>query len=909
MRMVRSGRVLLFLLALVFSAGKLYAASAEEERAFQVAMDKLSVPWIAEQDFAAFVQKYPFSSRVPEAIFFQAQARLLSGQAAGAIELLTTNLVRAGPLADHYLFYLGIAQSQNNEPMNASRTFDQVWHSYSNSPVALDAMIQEAVLFAHLKDWASVVQLLEQPGGPFQKVVLAGQKTEAVASGYLLLGEARLAQNNLGAVDKVLKALNGQPLSADLRWQQEYLACRMQRAAGQLEQALLDSADLLSTRNLTHRAVGYDFKAAVLEQMTNGSDLEQMTNLAAAVAAYTNNLAAGVPRELQERAVLKITELDLRQPTGVTNAVQTLSRFLTEFPESSAADQAMLALGELRLKQALAGSDTNLTGGETNLFAKAMDQFDSVTNKFPNSPLVGKAHLGRGWCFWSQEKIAEKTNDFSAAVTNYSLGQRAFSNATARLPFSEEQAEARFKWADCQLELGNFMGAVANYGHVASNYASLPEAQTHNFIERALYQSMQAALKETNLVAVTNALDRLLVLFPNTFFGPSSLLLAGEGLVDHGNPAEARRLFAEFEQMYPTNDRIPEIRLAIARSFAKQGDWESAITNCSDWVDRFPSNALVAEVKFNLAQANDKAGHETNALILFTNFITQFPTNALAAHAQYWVGDFYWRQHDWLDAEKNYQLVQNTNWAAMSVTNLTLTNLLPRAELMAGKAAMARTAYKQAIGYFTNLFSSDCATNLKLQATFAYADACVSQDSTNKIADFAEAIRSLTTITNTQPVTPEGARAWARIGDCYFLMGAHDPEKFADAITNYRAAVDNPAVLSDDRSQARFGIGQSIEKQAGLKRDAEQIDLLKAALRQYVDAFFQSLHDPGKPSPYWIEKSGLAAGQLAESLQDWQSALCIYSQLKTLLPVMAPQCDNKIENAIGNGASLDRCPF
>jgi hypothetical protein len=53
----------------------------------------------------------------------------------------------------------------------------------------------------------------------------------------------------------------------------------------------------------------------------------------------------------------------------------------------------------------------------------------------------------------------------------------------------------------------------------------------------------------------------------------------------------------------------------------------------------------------------------------------------------------------------------------------------------------------------------------------------------------------------------------------------------------------------------------------------------------------------------------MAAGRLAESLQDWQSALCIYSQLKALLPVMAPACDKKIAKAIENGASTERCIF
>jgi len=911
-RMVRSGRLPLVLLALIFSVANLFAANTEEERAFEVAVNKFhSAPWVVEKDFEAFVQKYPNSPRVPQVILYQSEARLISGQAAGAIELLTTNQFRAGALTPQYLFWLGVAQSQNNEANNAIGTFDEVWRKYPDIQQALDAMVREAALLAGLKDWATVVKLLEQPDGPFQKEVHAGHKNETIASGYLLLGEARLAQNDLDAVDKVLRALIAQPLSGDLKWQQEYLACRKQLASGQLEHTRLDADDLLNTSNPTNRAVGFDFKAGVLEQMTNGTDLEQMTNLADAIAAYTNNLAANVPPELQQRAVLKITELDLKQSNGLPDAVQTLSRFLAQFPQAAAADQAMLALGELRLKQALSGADTNLA--ETNLFAKALDELGMLISKFPNSPLVGKAYLGRGWCFWSREQQAEETNNYTGAITNFELSQEAFSNAAVRLPFSKEQAEARFKWADTQLQLSNYVGAVANYDYVASNYVSLPEAQSQNLIERALYQSMRAALDETNIAAVTNALDKILVSFPNTFLGPSSLLLAGEGLVENGDPAEARKLFTKFEERYPTNSRIPEVQLAIARSFEKQGDWEAAITNYTNWVNAFPSNALIVAAKFNLARANDMAGHQTNALVLYTNLIAGFPMDALSARAQYWVGNFYFCQAqpgDYLEAEKNFQLVfRNTNWAAASATNLTLTNLLPLARLMAGRAAMQRFAYKQAIDYFTNLLSSDCATNLKVEATMGYADAYISQDSTNKVADLREAMGSLATITNQLPGTWQAAQASGRIGDCYLQLGANDPNQFTNAIAAYRAVLDNPAALSDAKGQARFGIGLAMEKQAGQKKGAEQTELLKAAFSQYLDALYQGLHDSGQPSPFWIQKSALAAGQLAETLQEWQSALCIYYQLKTLLPVMAPKCDQKIAKAIENGASLERCIF
>src|SRR5262249_43379406 len=151
-------------------------------------------------------------------------------------------------------------------------------------------------------------------------------------------------------------------------------------------------------------------------------------------------------------------------------------------------------------------------------------------------------------------------------------------------------------------------------------------------------------------------------------------------------------------------------------------------------------------------------------------------------------------------------------------TNLTLTNLLPQARLMAGKAAMARTAYKQATNYFSDILTSECATNLKVEATFAYADANIgisTQDPTNRTADLREAIGSLATITNKLPGTSQAAQASGRIGDCYYDWGSWDASQYTNATNAYYAVLENTNALPEARSEARFQIACTIEKQAG----------------------------------------------------------------------------------------------
>jgi TolA-binding protein len=863
--MVRLIRPFLILLALVFGAAPVLAVSSAETNAFAIAMDKFQhlSPDLAEKDFAEFVRKYPNSSRVPEAILYEAQAMLFSGQVNGAIELLITN--RADTLAPQYLYWLGRARFQNNDFTGAANTFAEMLQKHPEAREALDATIREANAFARLEQWPRLEQLLTQTNELFQRSVRAGAVSETVGSGFLLLGEAQFAQGNFAAAENTLRLLEAQPLDTQLKWQRDYLASRVQRAEGRLEDALQSSAGLLTTQDRTNRAEGVAFVASVLEQL--GS-------LDAAANIYTNNLALEVPPEQQSRAILKIAELDLKQ-NRLVQAVQSLTNYLGQIPPPDATDLALLTLGEVRMKQAFSGSDTNLTGGETNLFQNALTQFERLTNSFPNSPYIGKALLDQGWCLWSQGKIPES--------------QVLFRGAAERLPFSEEQAEARFKWADTQFAMRDYAAAVTNYNSIAEKYASLPEAKEQNFIERALYQSGRAALNQNDFVAAASALKNILAWYPNGFAGPSLLLLTGQGLTGQKDAAGARKLFEEFRELYPTNQLLSEVRLAVARSYEAEGNWDAAISSYTTWKETFPNHHLLPQAEFNLARDHYMAGRETNALILFTNFIARFPTNELAARAQFWVGDFYLRQGDSSAAEINYQLVfLNTNWPVSELTY--------EARMMAGHAAMAVFNYKDAISYFTNLLVPSCPPDLQVQAAFAFADATISQDSTNT-AELQYAINSLQTIVQARSNRWEAAQAWGRIGDCYFNMGAKEPNQYANAISNYTRVINAPAAISEARNQARFKLAATIEKQAALKSGYEQTTLLRQALSQYSDAFYQNLHDPEGPSTFWVKKSGLAAGQVAESLQRWDDAKNIYDNLKKLLPVLAPTCDKKISKA------------
>src|SRR5215208_7960500 len=101
----------LWFVLLLATGLRLPGATSVENQAFEApARSFQAAVWDrAEAEFANFVQKFPSSTRVPEAILFQAQARLEQSNYAGGIELLSSRLATAGTLADEYHFWLGEA--------------------------------------------------------------------------------------------------------------------------------------------------------------------------------------------------------------------------------------------------------------------------------------------------------------------------------------------------------------------------------------------------------------------------------------------------------------------------------------------------------------------------------------------------------------------------------------------------------------------------------------------------------------------------------------------------------------------------------------------------------------------------------------------------------------------------------
>jgi TolA-binding protein len=851
--MAFSWRCFLVLLALLLSGERNFAAGARENRALASAVSAFNTEMYprAATELEQFIEKYPDSTNTPNALLLLAQAEFKQGKFAIAIASLTNNFSKAGALADQYSYWAGEAQFANNDLTNAIETFVAFPKKFPDSPLKLRVVVETASAYAQLGAWPQVGELLEETNGVFQRAAQMDAANELVSRGQLLRAQAKFLQKDFSGAAAILAALNSQTLKPELDWQRAYLLYQVKLAAGDTGAALATTTNMLQIAKLKSdavlRAESVAMRAELLEKLERPTD---------AIAAYQENLSTNAPDQRQREAVLKIAALSIAQKQ-FTNAEQSLGNFIAQFTNSPVADMALLTLGELYLK------DYAAQPLATNNLVLASGAFTQFLGAFTNSPLAGKAYLDRGWCDSLAGKTSESLADFTAAAQ--------------KLPPSEDLAVARFKIGDALFAQNDFAGALTNYRAVLDDFTNFPAiAQTLG--EQALYQSLRANVALNDLSGANGTLARILTNYPAGDLSDNAILLFGENVADARRPADARKLFEQFEKQFPDSELRPQAELAVARTYEQEQNWPAAITNYESWLKMFPTNSLQPQADYALALANFQAGNETNAFVQFTNFVAQFPTNELAPLAQLWVADYFYRAGDFFHAEYFYKVLFQT-WQS--------SELADQARMMAGRAAMGRPDFADAIQYFTVLVSdTNCPSDLKVQAQFALGSALMlwdSPDKNNPLANYSAATNVFVQIYQAYPTNEWGALAWGEMGDCYLQLTNYD------AATNAYAQVfstNSPANISA-RSRAQIGTGIALEKMAALVSGSDRTNLLQLALDNYLDVFDtnvgKNLRDGEAANPSWVKKSGLQALPLIQLLGIADPNPFI-NQMETLLP-------------------------
>jgi len=880
--MVTTGRTYLAVLFLLLALTRAFAAgpTSAERTELRRAEDQFQLTFYAKAETMAaeFCRKYTNSALLPEFFLLQAKARFELSNYVGAAEMLLSHFNARDPKADEYLYYLGLTQAKRGRYREGAEAFARLTKEYPASMHLLDASIQQAAAYSMILDWHRVIELLSQTDGVFQSAARTPSPGGLVFRGFLLLSQAQMAVSNYSEAEATLRRFDKSLLNPTNAWQRQYLLCRIQLADGRGEEALQNTTNLLTMAgNTTLPAVEAESAAF------RASILESMERLDEAISNYNRNLVEGRPTSRQGQAILKISELSIRQ-NKINDAAQMLEQFLAQYPDSISADLALLTLGELRLRQYEERAGTNdFAPAATNLVAqtnlsRAHSSFDTLVKKFPQSAYFAKGELDLGWCLWLANRMPEC--------------QQALQTAISTLPYSTELAVAYFKLADAQFRQGNFRAAINNYETLIQKFASVPHqsATVSNLFEPALYQEIRASLASGELFAATNALGRILNWYPNGFHTERAVLLTGQAISNTGDPRRARGLFSGFMNVVSNAAAIPEVQLAIARTYEKENDWTNAIQQYERWLNTFTNHAARPQAEYYRAWVISQAGDRANAFVCFTNFISHFPTNELTALAHWWVADFHFGMGAFSSAEKEFQEIVR-QWPG--------TSLAYQAQMMAGRSAFFRQGWKDADQYFKALWNNtNCVADLRFQALYALGDTMASE----KAGNYEEAMKVFGLIAD-YPTNKLAALALGQKA-CYALQWAQsstENDKYDTVSNAFMEVINSPRADARATNIATIGLGIVLEKLAQQRPD-EARKFHEQALDQYVNVFLNE----EQPEMFWIKLAGMEAGRLAYDMREWQKAIKIYQRLQKLLPASLPSIQNRIQDCERNLARVSK---
>jgi TolA-binding protein len=849
-----------------------HAQAPAERLAYDAAVRALQSGFAekAATDLAAFRAQNPTSALVPDAVLLEARARVELNQPEPAIALLQERLESIGSLKDQALHLIGETHLRRADFPAAAKAFHRLILETPNSPLVLQAGFGEALAHFRAGEFTTAASLLANPTNAFPTAATAQPNHELAVRGQLLLAEAHLRSTNTQAAAESLNLLTNRPLTPVQSWEREFLVTSLlltnqqPEAATQAATRLVSLADAAASRDLLARS-----------HTTLAETWLRANNPDAAFAALTNNLTDATPQEWRRDAILGLAQIPLAPPR--LDAAATLFASLTNTPappNDLAASAARVALAEIRLQQHFA---TPKPSAPSPRLEEARSLLAATATNTPSPLVAGRAWYGLGWC--------ALVSDQPAAATP------AFQQAANLLPTSTAQALALFKLGDAFLASTNYPAALTNYLRVIRDYANQPDVRA-SIRERALYQGALAALEAGHLDLATELAGRAILEFPEGTFRDDTRVLYGQALARLDPPHRARDILQQLSGRLVDSPQLPELRLAVARSHLRERSWNAALLQLDEWTRAHPAHPGLPRAEFERAWAAFKAGEESKAYTIYTNFLARFPDNPAAPQAQMWVADHLFRTGNFAAAEGSYQLVfQRTNWP---VSRLTF-----ESRLMAGRAAFARQGYKDAKPYFRWLIAngppavtnSPIPSELVARAYFALGDAFLfDPESDDKLTD---AMNAFVYVIEKFPDLRESILAQGKLANCHLQRAELDPSQaaaaYAEAARLYLAILQTPAADIATRSQAEVGLALVRQKQAARAPGPEKDQLRKESLDRLLSVFHGGNLRPGETaSPFWLNRAGIEAARLAESLGLRDQSAAVYESLANTFPASAP---------------------
>jgi TolA-binding protein len=297
---------------------------------------------------------------------------------------------------------------------------------------------------------------------------------------------------------------------------------------------------------------------------------------------------------------------------------ERLYRELIDAEASAVADRALFHLGLLQYE-----------AGDSKA---ALETWNTLVERFPNTPLRAKASLGRGWALYRLQKYGEAAAALESLSADEKIGveaqywlgmtlraqhqwRRAAETLVVAAGAAEDhplQAGIAFHAGDSLLRVGDPEGATRHFDVV------LDRAATSEWADDSLLGKIQAAHE----LEKHERIDVLAGLFAEQFAESN---LASDVQLLHASALMALKKYAQAVgplESYLAGEEPPQEVAALAElvtCFLKLDKIDSAYHAFQRLSDNYPSDALIPELTHKLAEAAYRSGDKELSARLFKN--------------------------------------------------------------------------------------------------------------------------------------------------------------------------------------------------------------------------------------------------------------------------------------------------
>lgn len=816
-------------------------------RCFQGGHWGTSVRWLTE-----FIQRHPNSSRGPRAILLLGQSYFQQDSHREAYAVLFNGRLKAGPLADQYLFWMAECRMAQGNLEAAAQIYQELLRKHPESGRTSEAIVALANVLARQKDWVKVVEQLQPADGVFQKHATINPEDEVTIEGRILLAQALFEQDDMASARSALGLLP-KKLRLEQDWRSRLLRAIIAAKSGSLDQALL-MGDQLRTiaeqQNWDNQLVSaFQLRAELFERKSEFNKAAQ---------EYSHFLKDELPLAIRRCAFLNMVRLHM-EAGDLTKALSALRYLQQQADLKSIQPMADCMVAEMHLLLHRAGKK-----GQLGL---AMGHFEKIALQDQDTSLQARALWGLAQCqfFYGQTTLAVESMQ-KALEIGPSKDVRAWIQYRLAMEYSRQGIHGK---------------AILGFQNVRTNVLG---RVSDDLLNAARFMQFKNALVGEN-VSDAEVLLAEMRAQPGASYLDRALLTMAQVRIDRGDKEEAKAILFEFQEQAPTSELQAFAALEEIRLLVIERKWTEVIVSYDQWLKNYPKHQKQTEVLFDRAWALAQSGQSSDAVKSFEELINSRPDCQQAFMAKMWMADqAYNSRTNQLTAEKLYKEIRGATNSPPSLRH--------RAGMMAGRTAMERQGFADARIAFTTLIDDEqvkkASPRIHVEASFALGDLTMmelGEAAQNQIEKLTQATNAFYSIIQRFPTNAVAARAWGRIGDCCLRVSGNQPGYQVNAKAAYERslAVTGPVPVNI-RSQAHIGLAYVLERQAG---GVGRSKILQQSVDHLLAVFFGRDLKPGeKQDPYWRGQSGLFVMRLLEQLGKNDQALKICVEMGNDFPGM-----------------------